>query len=147
METVSKIVGALIAIAWILALVAIAMLWFAPIQGGREFLTSGWGWALLVFGVGPLVLGLVILGTGLVVSMIRDEGWKATFVMMAVLVGGGLLLWSISEITFETQGWTSLLTWLAGRVALLLGGLMVVCFPSWRVDRARAQIAQGAGGV
>lgn len=129
METVSKILGALIAIAWILALVAIAVLWFAPIQGAREFLTSGWGWALLVFGLGPVVVGLVVLGTGLVVSTIKDEGWKATFVIMALSVGGGLFLWGITEAALETQGWTSLLAWLASRFLLGVGGLMVVCFP------------------
>lgn len=129
METLGKILGALVAIAWILAFVASGVLWFGPIEDGREFLGSGWGLVLLVFGVGPVAVGIVGFGTALVVSLIEDEGWKATLVMMAILVGAGLLLWGYSNATLEKQGWVSTLSWLAGRVSLVLGGFLVVCFP------------------
>jgi hypothetical protein len=128
-DTFGKILGTLIAWAWALALIAAAVLWFGSIPGSEEFLASGWGKALLVFGPGLLIAGLYALGCFVVVSYIEDEGWKATFALMGGALIIGVLATGVTESMLKTNGWTSGLWWLVGRLGLVLGVLVVACFP------------------
>jgi hypothetical protein len=127
-EIIGSIVGYVLAAAWTAAVVAVLVLWLAPISGGDEFLGSPPGWLLIGVGPGLLAVGLVVaVVAGLAKTMDEDGIWETAAWVAGLPVLGGIAL--AASRAMAPRGWVIVLFEWVGYAGIALGCLLLPLLP------------------
>jgi hypothetical protein len=124
---VSEVVGKILAFVFLAALVAVLVLWFV-VPGGRDILTSPFGWTLIVAGPGVLCLFVIGCGVAAIVYGIEQDGIWQTLALAVGLAVGGIVVLGLSR-ALAPPGWVIVTFEFLAYALLAVGAFLVVCFP------------------